>query len=352
MIIGLTNCLEKIEFEQPDSIKNGMAIQGKLVKGDTSIVTVILRKVFDFTTSPRFLSALEVLVIDETGQELKLTTKKIGRYSVEIPKSHPFFKVEYGGKYKIRVKTSDNRTYESDFDSPYPVPKPEKLVKELTTVEILNLVGDIEIDTQLTFFLDTPLKVAGSSENSRILWELEGVVKLTDTPNDPGRCSIKKDKEAKSCYVVTSPTKNYLTFNGTTSSTDFISRVVMNETFFTNFFAEGYYFVVYQQSVSKATYEYWSQVGKVVNRTGDIFQDPVGRVNTNIRNIEDPNDEIFGYFYATEEEKIRVYVSPALAKFPTKQCPFITRNGDMAPYCCNCLDLEKSTTIKPDWWVE
>lgn len=353
IIIGLNSCLEKIEFERPDSIKNGIAIQGKLLKGDdTSIVTVTLRKVFDFTISPRFLSALEVVVIDEAGQELELKSKKIGRYTVEIPESHPFFKVEYGSNYKIRVQTSDNRIYESDFDAPSPVPIPTKLVKELTTIDIRNLVGDIEIDTQLTFFIDTPLKVTGSSENSRLLWEVEGIVKITDTPNAGGRCRIKKDPESKSCYVGTPPSRNYLTFNGKAVNGDSISRFILNETTFSNLFAEGYYFVVHQQSVSPAAFEYWSQVGRVVNRTGDIFQAPVGKVNTNIRNIEDPKDEVFGFFYATTEEVIRVYVSPQLARFPQKQCPEIFDTGEMAPYCCNCLDLEGSTSIKPDWWTE
>lgn len=49
-------CLDKIEFDRPDTIDSGIAIQGKLVKGSPSTIRVSIRKVFNFKEAKRLLN--------------------------------------------------------------------------------------------------------------------------------------------------------------------------------------------------------------------------------------------------------------------------------------------------------
>ncbi|MEM1119780.1 MAG: DUF4249 family protein [Bacteroidota bacterium] len=350
-LLGLTNCLEKFDFDRPDSIKGAVAIQGKLVKGNPSTAQVILRDVFDFFNAPRFITASRVYLLDEMGNKIELRARKQGFYRAEIPSDHPFFKVEFGGKYKIQIENLKGEDYESDFDELFPAPVPDKLVVKETQTEFINEVGTISVFDQLGFFIDTPLKPVNSTENSRLLWEIVGTAKVTDTP-DAGRCFVSRDFAAKSCYANYTPVENYLIFDGSASSGDRIEDFLLNESSYTNLYAEGYYLTVYQQALSEPAFDFWSQVATTVNRTGSIFQEPAGNIPSNIKNTTNPEKNVYGYFHASEQHILRVYVSPELGRNPPMQCPLITMSGELAVFCCNCLQLEESTAEKPDWWVD
>jgi len=350
-LLCLTNCLEKFDFERPDSIKGAVAIQAKMVKGNPSTVQVILREVFDFFNSPKFITASRVYVLDELGNRLELRTRKQGFYNIEIPVDHPFFKVEFGSKYKIQIENLKGDDYESDFDELFPAPVPDNFVVKETQKEILDEFGKISLFDQLSFFVSTPLKPANSTKNSQLVWEVIGTARVTDTPS-AGRCRVPKDLEPKSCYAQYTPVNNYLVFDGTSASGERIDNFLINESNYTNLFAEGYYMTVFQQAVSEGAFDYWSRVGTAVNRVGDFFQEPAGIILSNIKNITNPEKRVYGYFYTTEEHLLRVYISPELGRNQPMQCPIVGSSGDLAEFCCSCLLLEESTTEKPEWWVD
>ncbi len=340
-----SNCLDKFDFERPDSIKDAIAIQGRIAKGTPSTVRVIVREVFDFANFPKFLSASEVLIIDEAGNQLELESRRQGFYNLTIPDDHPFFKVATGNKYKIRVSGLKNKIFESSWEELLPVPIPEKLVTNNVEMEVTNRFGIVQTFRELGYFIDTPLSAPNSSKNSRILWELDGTFKLTDTPS-AGRCFAGNAPAPKSCYITDSPVKNYITFDGTKSSATRLDSFLIASINFTGNLAEGYYINILQQSLTEGAYDYWSQVSTAVNRTGDLFQQPTGLVTNNLQNIDDPNESVFGYFYATEEQPIRLYIEPR----GMPSCPITSEDGTVAGFCCDCRRI--GTPIKPDWWVE
>lgn len=351
LIFLIPSCLDKFDFERPDSIKGAVSIQGKLTKGNPSKVQVILKDVFDFFNSPKFLTAGKVFLIDEAGNELSLGTKRQGFFNLIIPNDHPYFKVEYGQKYKIRIENLKGQTFESDFDELLPAPIPNGFYAEEATIEYLNQAGKEETYDQLHFFVDTPLKAPNQSQNSRILWELTGVSKITDTPG-AGVCNVPIEDFPKTCYVGYPPPRNYITYDGSNASGDRIDNYSLNESNYTNLYAEGYYMVLSQQGVSEEAYNYWSRVGTAVERTGDVFQAPAGKVSTNLYNLDNPEQEVFGFFYASEEYILRYYISPERGRNQKLRCPLVLMDGSQADFCCDCLTLENSTDEKPDWWTE
>ena len=46
--LAWAGCLDKIEFERPETIDNGIAIQGKLVKGNPNSIRVSIQNLFNF----------------------------------------------------------------------------------------------------------------------------------------------------------------------------------------------------------------------------------------------------------------------------------------------------------------
>jgi len=322
LIVLLVGCLDPIEFERPETIQDGLAIQGKLTKGEPSHIRVTVRKVFNFKERESLLNVKSVDLIDEKGNQFSIPSFRDGVFDYTLTD----FPIDYHVGYKIRVSTFDNRTFESSLESVLPVPTPKNLTTRFIEKKRPNVIGDLETVELLSFGIDTPIKATTSDTNSRILWELQGTYKLTDD-------------NFKTCYVDISPFQNYIPFNGTTSSASEVEAVSLYETIPNlSIFAQGYYFSVFQQSLSETAFDYWSQLNFINNRSGNMFEPPVGNITSNLVNIDNPKEEVFGFFYATEERVLRTYVSPQSVGYPSRSCP------------CVCPLTASST--KPSWWIE
>lgn len=355
-LIVSAGCLDEIDFAKAGKIDDSIAIQGKIVKANPSFVNVTIRSVFNFQDAARLINVREVTVEDESGNKVELESNADGVFFLEIADNDPNFKVDYGKSYKINVSTFDGRNYSSSFDELQPAPVPDAIKATRTEIETVDVNGNSRIFDQITYTVDSPLKAPNSSVNARILWELISTYRLTDSPESYGQraCFPTRIEEFnKTCYITSSPVTNYLTLDGTELSAERVDNYELISTGLTPLYAEGFYMAVLQQSLSEEAYAYWAQVGTVVDRTGDLFQAPAGKVITNIVNTDDEKEDVFGYFYATEETVRRVFVSPEFAGNPNRTCPAQPTEGGQAPNdCCDCLTAGKSTRIQPEWWVD
>ncbi len=323
MFLFWVGCVDKIEFDRPATIDDGIAIQGKLIKGNPSTIRVSVRNVFNFQEANSLLNVQSVTLINDLGQQLLLDSRREGLYEQALID----FPIEYGVGYKIQVSTFDNRIFESSFESILPTPSPTKLIGQFEKRARTGAIGRLEEFDVIAFKLDTPLKSRERDANSRLLWELGITYKVTDELSRP-------------CYVSISPFQNYVPFDGTASTAELVQDVALYETVPTGLFSGGYYLTVFQQALSESAFDYWSQANVIINRTGSLLEPPVGNIASNFININHPEEEVFGFFYASEEKVIRTYISPAFAGFPEQPC---------RP--CDCSFLEGSPN-KPDWWEE
>ena len=353
-LVFLSGCLDEIEFASADTIDESIAIQGKIVKGEPSFVSITIRGVFNFTDVPRLLNAREVTVEDESGNTVEIPTNADGIFFLEIPEEHEF-DVEFGKSYKVNVSTFDNRNFSSTLEELLPAPTPDDLIVERAQIETQDVNGNTNLFDQLVYSISTPLQAPGSFENSRLLWELITTFKFTDTPEAYGRRACfptQIDEVGKTCFITSSPIANYVTLDGPDLSVDRVDDMEVLTTGLGTVYAEGFYLSVLQQSLSPTAFAYWEQVGNVVSRDGSLFQPPAGRVITNLVNTEDPDDDVFGYFYATQEFTRRIFVDPDLADNPALPCPSpINEAGQAANDCCNCLTAGVATTERPFWWI-
>ena len=354
-LICFSSCLDEIDFSSAETIDEAIAIQGKVVKANPSYISVTIRGVFNFMDVPRLLDARLVTVEDESGNTVELPTGADGVFYLEVADNDPNFKIDYGKSYKINVSTFDNRNYSSSLEELLPAPAVENLTVAKTQIESVDVNGNAKVFDQLTYAVSTPLKSENSSENARLLWEFISTFQFTDSPESYGARACRPtriESESKTCYITSSPQTNYISLNGLELSGDRVENFEVLSTGISSVYAEGYYLTVSQQSLTQTAYDYWAQVGNVVARTGDLFQAPAGKVITNLVNTEDPKEDIFGYFYATEETVRRVYVSPELADNPPLPCPAPPSEGGQAPNdCCNCSSVTNSSTVRPVWWI-
>jgi len=347
-------CIDPIEFDRPETLENTLSIQGKLAKGETDYIKISIRKVFDFSSTPTLIRAKTVTLFDETDKSIEIPSRQEGVHFLDFEEEQLDFELAYNKCYRIHILLFDGREYESGIECLLPVPTPDNLIVSKVEEDVVNGIGELEKANLLEFAVDTPLQADSTGTNTKLLWELETTYKFSDSPEVYARSCfpIRIDPEKKTCYYTEATFFNYVPFDGTEVSQNSITNQLVWKTLPTFIFAEGLYLTIYQQSLTETAHKYWKQVNQLVSRKGDVFEATDAKVITNFINIDNPKEEVYGFFYSTEEKLIRTYVSPELADNPRPFCPEEIPFGTPPSDCCNCLSHRNSTLEQPVWWIE
>lgn len=350
-LLFLMSCLDTIDLEIPKGFDDALVIQGALVKGKPSVVNVSVTRLFDFTPESLMrVNVREVFLSDEAGNTVEIERTGTGTYRLEFREGDAMA-IEDNKSYKVSVLTFDGRQYESSLETLLPVPPASSLLLDPIEKELVFSDGrTAAVDSFARLSITTSTAVSDTGQPLALKWDLRRVFKITDTPFQSGI-------EQKTCYIIEDidvPTVRV--FDGKSISGSRLEEYVLYDQRFNYYLAEGMYFEVIQSSLTDGAYDYWRQISEVSEREGNMFEPPVGKIVTNFNNINDPDEEVFGYFYATSTDTARLYVAPSFADFPQAYCPppmLITQDGRCAePLCCDCLSIDRSTASRPEFWVE
>lgn len=351
-------CLDEISFPSLNAEQTAIVVEGSLRIGNPSVAEVAITRLFDFSADGlKSVNLREAILIDQDGNQRELKEVRPGVYRTEVFQSDQDFEVVLGKSYQMRIATFDNRDFISDLDPLMPVQNAGVMSVEATVKDVVDQFGEFSTLDLLSFSINAPLGTGQNGEAGRFRYVLEQTYKLTDSPvqgnpiPDPKTCYITEITDVTSALV----------FDGNDFATGSqelkipLVDIVKNNTLF----SEGYYLTAYQQSLSEDAFRYWNEVSQVIDRDGNMFESPAGRIRSNFKPVdENSKDEVFGYFYATQEDTTRIYVDPSLAEFPAAFCP-----GPPAPApfgarclprfpCCDCLMLNGGALQKPDFWTE
>lgn len=352
LLMSISGCLDQIDLETPLSTQNSLVVQGKLVMGSPSVVKVRLSRLFSFTAEgKRPVNAQSVILFDEDNNSVELEDDGLGNYSLEIPANDPRLLVEAGKSYGIQIRTFDGRTLETDLEKASAVPSIESVDVRLVQREVINAAGTANLVEFIQYSVNTPLRTSEAGESVRLGWEYTHTFKVNDTPFQQGVTQ-------KICYITENlNVTDVKVVDAGALSGDRLSNYDLYRTGISRVYGEGLYFTLIQESLSETAYEYFRQVAENTGRTGNMFEAPPGKVVTNVRNINDETDELFGFFYVTQQDTLYRYVDPELVGSPPAYCPppqgLVRENGSCADaICCDCRSVPNSTTIKPSYWVQ
>ncbi len=334
--IFLVGCLDDIQLDVPAEEQDTVVIQGKLIKkNDHAKVDVQITNLFDFTPSSRQPVLVRSIELFEKGGGNRILERTdLNTYSVRIELDETDFPIEYGNEYWIRVVTFRDQIFVSEPDKLLQVPTSEELRFEYLA-ENPNQEGD-----RVKFFLSGNINDNADQKKSRLRFFVKQAYRVTDC-------------EMNTCYVENlSDLNNIRTFDGNLSSGKSFSNFEIHDVAITSLFAEGHYFSVFTESLSDDAFRYWEEASSLVLRTGNMFEEPVGTQFSNLV-PEDPasDDKVFGFFYATEIDTIRLFVDSSFVGSPRVACPPLKPKEAGCLPCCGCLALTNSSLTKPDFWV-
>lgn len=348
IIMSISACLDQIDYNLPAEDLDFLAIQGRLVNSDPPVVSVVIKRVFGFESGESNVYVDSVKLYNDLGDSLRLVNTNLGVYEATIT-AMSGFEVETGQSFRIKVWTVDDRIYESSMETLHPVVAVDSITIQVIEDE-LGTNEDVDSKDRVKFFLNTPLRIAGQSERARVNWLMRRTFKISDAP-------IFQGVPSKTCYVSENLNIDEVEpIDGDLLNKDYLSDYELYEMNVDFKFQEGIYFNVFQQSLSKGAATYFTQVSKLSERTGNMFEGPVGELTSNFVNVNDPEDRVYGYFYATAIDTVHVGISPfkIYVPIPGRYCPPPfpppPGSGCALEVCCDCLDVPESTTTEPSYW--
>jgi hypothetical protein len=351
-LLFLTSCLDPIDLKIPKGFEETLIFQGVLVKGNPSTFDFNVTRLFDFTAeSLARVNVSQVILSDDAGNSVEIERVGTGTYRAEFVPGQSPISIDVGKSYKLNVRTFDGRAYESSFEPLLQVPLIDSLGLEGVQKESVFLDGTT---TSLDSFARVNVTTSTTSPNTNtpvaLKWDVGRTYKLTDSP-------IEFGIEQKACYIYEDVdiTKIKVFDGESIRGGDLESRQIFDQLFDFHI-SEGMYLQVVQSALSPQAFNYFNQVKQVLEREGNMFEAPAGKISTNFFNTQDPDEEVYGYFYTTTTDTARIYISPEFANFPGGRCPPpfpVNPDGSCGDItCCNCLDADDSTVLRPAYWVE
>lgn len=349
LLVTVGGCLDEIDLVSDNPNEQNIVIQGKLTMGDPALVTVQVSRLSEFRQfdQPAPLAVVEIRLLDEDDNAIRLVATGEGQYQQVIPAGDSRIEIRPGKSYRLLVQTMEGETIISDAEPLLAVPPTDSVSIEVIERLELNEIENEVVTKFVRFKTSGPLTIDGSSR-ARLKWELENVYRADEMLNpDPFAPS------PKTCYVAEILNRDkIIVFDGNESNTGQLREFLLNEQELGRRFSRGYYLLVYQESLSEGAYQYWDQVSRVVDRNGNFFEAPPGEIDSNFTNLDQPGQKVLGYFYAVERDTFRRYISPMELDFPPNECTFASSYEDAPASCRNCLIWPNSTIVKPAYWIQ
>ncbi len=278
-----------------------------------------------------------VTITDDLGNATSLTMSGPGNYltpsvfSGQIGRSYTL-NVEVNGE--TYVSTPQQIPAKSSFDSVY---------FEQGERETFNTDGELLVSPTVKFLCD----VDYASQNSYIGITWEGTYEYkTVFRLRPYNCYIDEAYEGFSSIVTNEDVNEGLA-----------NELTVGELLFDIRFKVAYSLNTILYSMNEEAHNFHFQINQQRSSRGSVFDPQPFQISGNIRNVNDPDQTILGYFgaYGREESRVFVYPSNINAPAPIDFCTYrddTPGNKVVKPlYCYDCADFLGAYTEQPPYWI-
>lgn len=341
--IFLFGCIEQIELDT-EPIGDQLVIFGGINTSDLEQTIEI------FKTSPfqnRFSPILgaTVKVIDNLGNEGQMFGNTRGIYTLNLNS----IDIIPGRAYYLDITLVSGDHYRSE---PQLVPFAtaiETSTREYKVRETLS-EGGVVVEDQVLEFTGTTEIFNELSNDFYLRWDIDEVYVLrpTDFP-DPFN-----DVPDEYYFSLEVDPQNIALFNGEGIRITSLDRKVLATKPFDYTFLDKHFFFIQVHSMTRETYNFWRKLDLLTNSTGSIFDVPPGAIASNLFNVNDPEEEVLGFFEVTNMtyERIVVFRDDGPFEPPPSGCdydPSILPNS-YPRYCLRCLSEEGCSFERPPYF--
>lgn len=333
VIIITSGCISQINYDVSNE-KTRIVINSLLTtKMEKQTVYVKQSVLTGNNNTTNSLPITDAKVTIKTNTQLfELVHEKDGAYIAT-------FAAMTGDAYILEV-IANGQTYTSSpqtMPASYPLPT---VRADLINKESINASGNLVLEKfvniNLTGIVDQDFKS---------LYRINGEYEFMEF-NPPSTA-------LKTCYVLENIDNNTIKIlSAKDQRTDQIDRFSLLDVPFDARFVRLYAFKVSQYALSETTLSYWKKINQISNTGQNIFDAPPGKIIGNIKNTNNPSDEVLGNFTLGAVSDTIIFTNMVrLGGVVTDICQ-VRFNSPRPRACIDCLVLPFSTTIKPSYWPE
>lgn len=341
ILIASSNCVEPYDFV-PKEAGSYLVVSGGITQSDgINRIRLTMSTPYGSNTNARIIENAEIFLIHSKNDSEPFYYEGDGYYA----HYGATIIATVGESYHIEITIGNERYLSDPQILPSPV-VPDSVSYSVGYTTSINEFGNEISYGNIDIFINTPINL---QENTSFLrWKVDEAWMFTElrcSPLAPPKtCYMKEDLEQERIFI----------FSSNDISADYLSRklVAQKRLLDKAEFIEKHYFNVLQYSLTKEAHEYWEKVVQLANPSGDIFDLPPAALYGNVYNTKDKNEIVLGYFEVAAKSTARIplYQEDIRPFTITSKEYLCSWRGDYAGICCNCLALENSTLVRPDYW--
>jgi Domain of unknown function (DUF4249) len=311
-----------------------LVVDGLITDANTSYSVKLSRTFQVQNSTPAIVSDANVFITDNAGNNSNLSSKGNGIYKTDSID----FTGSVGRTYTLHITTKEGDEYISDPSTMISVPDIDS-VYFAKDQELVN--NGTQTQEGISIYLDS--KAGDNNQYYRWAYEETWKFKVPDpkkfnfNETDSSITSVADIKEF--CWKSYKSDAILIYSNNSGQSAPVKKEPI-------NFIASDqsdrllveYSVLIKQFSVSKTEYDYWDNLKRVNGNGGDIFASQPFSVTSNIHNLNNPKEQVLGYFQVSAVKQKRKFI------------PFSQFTGMNLPYyhyACQRIEAQPSDYPSP-----
>lgn len=341
LLVTVLSCVDEVDL-QSSGDQRKMVISGKITtENEPYSVTISESAIFSSNerSFPAPVEAAEVYLHSSLGEDILLTEVSPGEYQTDSAAIIGTI----GTSYYLEILLADGREYRSHPEIMIPSPDIDSVSFRFKREDRLNEINNLVPVSIVEIFIN--LQVSTNPDNVFFRWEISGEYEFEE------RQELNTGSFPVVCYVSDSDIDNGQVIIGNVIGKlgDSLIDFKIFEQDVDYKFAHQYGFRIDQESLTRTAYNYFEQIKLIKERDGNVLERPVGRVRGNIFNVNDEQEEVLGYFFASSRSFSRLFVRGSDVGNPISPCEF-SFEPSLLDACQECSLLDNSTKTKPPYW--
>lgn len=288
IILILTGCIDPIDVELDQAVARQLVVEGWIDDANDFVVVRLGTSAINGVGINTLGAGARVSITTGSGEVFLLEEPIPGLYATL---SDPL-RGRPGESYQLNIETGNGRMYESTIEI---LPNPVSV--GLTREEFIEARGTTDNGTPfVSYSHDVFTELENTSDQHFVRFETTGwenvLVDYELEPAGPLDCWQFQNPINRDVILATNTG-----ISGGTYETK-VANVPIQ-------FRTSYVVEVVANSMTGEAFAFWSEAKRQLNRGGGIFDPPFAPVVGNIRNVNDPNEVVLGYFHAYSQEMTR-----------------------------------------------
>lgn len=345
-------CSEMIDLET-ETLEGQLVVYGRLTNGYEGNSLELSRTTL-VGLPPKRVSGARIELFDSQGNKGTYREAGDGLYTYDgTTVGQP------GEAYHVRIQLGDGSVYESVPEVMPEIGARDSLHYVLQEIEEGSTQGITTTRFVISIFADT--EISDTRSDLFLKWNVEEVYSFEQAflplHNFPWyfrhTCYMTEELEEQRVDL----------YDGSELRASRIDGKLVTNRSIDDAFRGVHYFNYIQQNITTGAHTFWSGLDQNTNRVGSIFDQPPGALVTNLFNVNDPDEEVIGYFEVMAVDTARLKITNRIIdRFFPIPC-FTPPEVDFAPFMCfpcierffepeclNCLVLPNSSHRRPSYF--